>query len=181
MSKKSVIGWISDDGIACMEMGKAPVGFRDKPSEYCKHPVRITLLGQELKPRDEPRQWEVPFKVQVLAATRWVARNAKQWAEADRLRDKLQAMGYVVRDGKDGYEILPPERYEAREHHLHPGRWFLTTLAPDGRRLRWEFPSDYPGGPQAAVEAEARRLNDPEGESSAHSHGGRQWKRMTTG
>ena len=49
---------------------------------------------------------EVPAEVQALAAARWAARNAKQWAEADRLRDELQAMGYVVRDGKDGYEVL---------------------------------------------------------------------------
>jgi cysteinyl-tRNA synthetase len=49
---------------------------------------------------------EVPPAVQELAAARWAARNAKQWAEADRLRDQLQAMGYVVRDSKDGYEVL---------------------------------------------------------------------------
>lgn len=48
---------------------------------------------------------EVPPEVQALAAARWAARNAKQWAEADRLRDQLQAMGYVVRDSKDGYEV----------------------------------------------------------------------------
>ena len=35
------------------------------------------------------------------------ARQARDWAEADRLRDALRALGWEVRDGPDGPELLP--------------------------------------------------------------------------
>jgi cysteinyl-tRNA synthetase len=48
---------------------------------------------------------QVPEAVQVIAEVRWEARLAKNWAESDRLRDDLLAMGWVVKDGKDGYTL----------------------------------------------------------------------------
>lgn len=50
---------------------------------------------------------QVPEAVQVIAEVRWEARLAKNWAESDRLRDDLLAMGWVVKDGKDGYTLEP--------------------------------------------------------------------------
>jgi cysteinyl-tRNA synthetase len=38
---------------------------------------------------------------------REAARARKDWAEADRLRDDLRAMGWEVRDGPDGPELVP--------------------------------------------------------------------------
>jgi cysteinyl-tRNA synthetase len=35
------------------------------------------------------------------------ARRDRDWAEADRLRDELRALGWEVRDGPDGPELLP--------------------------------------------------------------------------
>jgi cysteinyl-tRNA synthetase len=35
------------------------------------------------------------------------ARQARDWGEADRLRDALRALGWEVRDGPDGPELLP--------------------------------------------------------------------------
>jgi cysteinyl-tRNA synthetase len=35
------------------------------------------------------------------------AREARDWGEADRLRDALRALGWEVRDGPDGPELLP--------------------------------------------------------------------------
>ncbi|HET6506853.1 MAG TPA: cysteine--tRNA ligase [Baekduia sp.] len=43
-----------------------------------------------------------------LLAARNAAREAKDWAEADRLRDALSAAGWVVRDGPDGAELVRP-------------------------------------------------------------------------
>ena len=43
-----------------------------------------------------------------LAEAREAARAAKDWGEADRLRDELRAMGWEVRDGPDGPELVPP-------------------------------------------------------------------------
>ena len=40
-----------------------------------------------------------------VADARWAARNAKDWAEADRLRGELTALGWTMKDGKDGYTL----------------------------------------------------------------------------
>lgn len=42
-----------------------------------------------------------------LAERREQARRDKEWAEADRLRDELLSMGWIVRDGADGPELVP--------------------------------------------------------------------------
>jgi cysteinyl-tRNA synthetase len=41
-----------------------------------------------------------------LLEARNAARAAKDWAEADRLRDELTAAGWTVRDGPDGAELI---------------------------------------------------------------------------
>lgn len=48
---------------------------------------------------------EIPKEIEDLADTRWIARSAKNWAEADRLRDQLRAKGWEMKDGKDSYEL----------------------------------------------------------------------------
>ena len=46
-------------------------------------------------------------EVAALRDARERARGARDWAEADRLRDELRALGWEVRDGPDGPELLP--------------------------------------------------------------------------
>jgi cysteinyl-tRNA synthetase len=48
---------------------------------------------------------EVPPAVLAKARQRDEARAAKDWAGADRLRDELQAEGWIVEDGPDGTTI----------------------------------------------------------------------------
>jgi cysteinyl-tRNA synthetase len=43
-----------------------------------------------------------PAHVEALIASRKEARAARNWAESDRIRDELGALGVVVRDNKDG-------------------------------------------------------------------------------
>jgi len=45
---------------------------------------------------------EEAAKVNALLTARYEARKAKNWAESDRIRDELAAMGVVVKDSKDG-------------------------------------------------------------------------------
>ncbi len=59
---------------------------------------RALANAEELKPTDE---------VVDLADERWDARNAKDWAQADKLRDELLDKGWKVLDGKEGYELEP--------------------------------------------------------------------------
>ena len=50
---------------------------------------------------------EVPQEATDLLAARNQARADKDWSEADRLRDQLRALGWEVRDGPSGPELLP--------------------------------------------------------------------------
>ena len=50
---------------------------------------------------------EAPAEIQELAHRRWKAKQSKDWAAADQLRDELVAKGWTVKDGKDGFELVP--------------------------------------------------------------------------
>ena len=52
-----------------------------------------------------PKVEDVPADVRAVAEARWAARNAKDWAGADRLRGELTAMGWSMKDGKEGYML----------------------------------------------------------------------------
>ncbi|MFB0963946.1 MAG: cysteine--tRNA ligase, partial [Pseudomonas sp.] len=41
-------------------------------------------------------------QIEALIAARLAARQNKEWAESDRIRDQLTALGIVLEDGKDG-------------------------------------------------------------------------------
>ena len=51
-------------------------------------------------------QEEVPSEVKAIADERFAARQNKEWAKSDELRDKLASLGYVVKDAKDGYTLI---------------------------------------------------------------------------
>ncbi len=45
---------------------------------------------------------ELPPGAEALLDRRVAARNAREWAESDRLRDELAALGVAVEDSRDG-------------------------------------------------------------------------------
>lgn len=49
---------------------------------------------------------EIPEEVKALAEKRWQAKLARDWVTADKLRGEIDAMGYMVKDAKDGYDII---------------------------------------------------------------------------
>jgi cysteinyl-tRNA synthetase len=53
----------------------------------------------------ERQEDEIPQEVRELAQQRAAARKAKDFAEADRLRDEIAALGYSVRETRQGVEI----------------------------------------------------------------------------
>ena len=53
----------------------------------------------------EPVVESVPDAVRTIADARFAARRAKDWAEADRLRGELQAVGWEMEDRADGYAL----------------------------------------------------------------------------
>jgi cysteinyl-tRNA synthetase len=62
------------------------------------------VLGLSLDRVDKPQ--EIPSGVQKLVEARRRAREAKNWAESDRLRDEIQALGYSVKDTREGVKII---------------------------------------------------------------------------
>ncbi len=61
----------------------------------------MALLGLEALPRAAPTVAVDADAVEALVAARLEARRAKNFAESDRIRDQLAAMGIALRDGKD--------------------------------------------------------------------------------
>ncbi len=55
----------------------------------------------------EPESRSVPPEVAALAEQRATARREKDWAASDRLRDEIAALGWVVKDTKDGTKLSP--------------------------------------------------------------------------
>jgi len=49
----------------------------------------------------------IPAEVTTLVEQRQHARAAKNWAESDRLRDEIAALGWIVKDTKDGPKLTP--------------------------------------------------------------------------
>lgn len=48
---------------------------------------------------------EIPKEIKELADKRVEARKAKNWAEADELRDEIKAKGYIIEDTSEGYRV----------------------------------------------------------------------------
>jgi cysteinyl-tRNA synthetase len=48
---------------------------------------------------------EIPEDVRQVAEARWAARTAKNWAESDRLRGELDALGWTMKDGREDYTL----------------------------------------------------------------------------
>ncbi len=47
-----------------------------------------------------------PAEVLALAEQRIVARADRNWAESDKLRDRIFSLGWTVQDGRDGYKLV---------------------------------------------------------------------------
>ena len=62
--------------------------------------LRARRLGSEQteSAEDEP--------LQLLGELRRDARANKNWAQADLIRDRLAALGFEIRDGHDGFEVV---------------------------------------------------------------------------
>ena len=64
----------------------------------------IGLILPEIK---EEETVTVPDDILLLAEERWTAKNAKDWTTADEVRKKLDQAGWVIKDRKDGYDVVP--------------------------------------------------------------------------
>ncbi len=64
-----------------------------------------TVLGLKIDEMPENAKKEIPEEIINLAEERKKARENKDWAESDRLRDEITKLGYTIKDTKTGYDI----------------------------------------------------------------------------
>ena len=62
------------------------------------------ILGLDLDQVNKPQ--ELPSEVKKLVDARQKAREDKEWEASDRLRDEIQALGYMVHDTTDGMKVI---------------------------------------------------------------------------
>lgn len=82
--------------------------------EAVKYPEKSPKIAQLLKKFDtvlgikidEVQETKIPQEILDLVKERKQARSDKNWSESDRLRDLIAEKGYIVKDTKDGTEVL---------------------------------------------------------------------------
>ncbi len=65
-----------------------------------------TVLGLKITKLVSKKKEEIPQEILELVEQRNQARKNKDWAKSDELRDKIQEKGYLVKDTKDGTQIV---------------------------------------------------------------------------
>lgn len=79
------------------------VKYQDKSPKMAKLLEKFdTVLGLKIT---EKKEEEIPQEILDLVEQRKIARQDKNWAESDRLRDLITEKGYSVKDTKDGVEV----------------------------------------------------------------------------
>jgi len=120
------------EGTAKVDPGRVHAEFREKflaaVNNDLNMPVALAVVQEMLKSKITPgekratildfdrvlglllaesvRPAALPPEIERLAAERRAAREARNWALADRLRDELQQRGYTVQDHKDGMKVI---------------------------------------------------------------------------
>ena len=83
------------------DMLKSSMGDADKHATILDYD---RVLGLSLDQVNKPE--ELPQDIKNLVAERQAARDAKDWAGSDRLRDTIQDLGYLVQDTKEGMQVI---------------------------------------------------------------------------
>ena len=83
------------------EMLKSGIGDAEKHATVMDYD---RVLGLSLDKVDKSE--EVPEEIKKLVAERQAARDVKDWAASDRLRETIQDLGYLVQDTKEGMQII---------------------------------------------------------------------------
>lgn len=95
-----------------LKVGNTYISTKDikvlKQINYVISKMMEDVLGLVFEKRKQV-ELSIPANVKELAQKRWDAKQAKNWAEADKLRQQIADLGFVVKDSKDSYEILKGE------------------------------------------------------------------------
>ncbi len=81
------------------------LSLEDAKLSYQGLHVLLYALGLDLpKPELVP---DAPEEVLLLAQKRWEAKQAQDWAAADDLRNQILSVGWIVKDSKEGFDLIP--------------------------------------------------------------------------
>jgi cysteinyl-tRNA synthetase len=67
----------------------------------------LDALGIELPAVKEDAVVEAPDDIKALAEERWTAKQARDFARSDELRKQMDLAGWIIKDSKDGYVLMP--------------------------------------------------------------------------
>ena len=80
-----------------MQLKGSAVGIKEGGIlQHALHKLEVECL-----PKD------IPEHIEKLAAERWQAKQDKEWARSDELRDEIAKAGWKVTDSKEGYSLTP--------------------------------------------------------------------------
>ena len=65
-----------------------------------------TVLALKIDEPIKQKDNEIPSEITELAEKRKQAREDKNWEESDKIRDEIKSKGYIIKDSKEGYEIV---------------------------------------------------------------------------
>ena len=63
-----------------------------------------TVLALKIDKEDKTNS--IPEEILKLAEERKIARNNKNWEESDKIRDEINKNGHIIKDKKEGYELI---------------------------------------------------------------------------
>jgi cysteinyl-tRNA synthetase len=67
----------------------------------------LDALGIVLPPVKSDEVVEAPDEIKALAEQRWAAKQARDFRTADELRKQIELAGWIIKDSKEGYALLP--------------------------------------------------------------------------
>ena len=80
--------------------------FEKKNLEVAKLLAKFdTVLGLKIDEKNQEKNLEIPQEIQELLEQRKIARENKDWAKSDELRDLIAQKGYIVKDTKQGQTV----------------------------------------------------------------------------
>ncbi len=85
----------------------ADLSAADAKSAWLNLHFILDAIGITLPEWKEDGSIAVPEEFRQLAEQRWAAKQAKDWATADELRKKLELAGWIIKDRKDGFDVVP--------------------------------------------------------------------------
>jgi len=80
--------------------------FEKKNIEVAKLLAKFdTVLGLKIDEKNQEKSVEIPQEIKELLEQRKIARENKDWAKSDELRDLIAQKGYIVKDTKQGQTV----------------------------------------------------------------------------